>query len=151
MLLGQLQHYLVKYYADQECTLLYIRHQRPGQFNAGSQVIIGKVITLAGTIFNSCVYWLNEYFNHKYGVNLQIMCGYTGLFGFCIFMVYQFSVTIPNWTKLVTDPILEHNVVFWQWGILVKLLYGALILVQCVWSVFIKNILISELLQILII
>ncbi|CAL5996114.1 Conserved_hypothetical protein [Hexamita inflata] len=95
-------------------------------FNAGSQVIIGIVITLVGTIFHSCVYWLNEYFNHKYGVNLQIMCGYTGLFGFCIFMVYQFSVTIPNWTKLVTDPILEHNGVFWQVG----LLYGALILVD---------------------
>ncbi|CAL6086581.1 Conserved_hypothetical protein [Hexamita inflata] len=95
-------------------------------FDAGQQVIIGIVITLVGTIFHSCVYWLNEFFNHKYGVHMQIMCGYTGVFGLCLYMIYQCAYTIPHWQEIVIDPIKAKGGVYWQIG----LLYGALIVVD---------------------
>ncbi|CAL6100187.1 Conserved_hypothetical protein [Hexamita inflata] len=95
-------------------------------FNDGSNVIIGIVITLIGTIFHSCVYWLNEFFNFKYKLHMQIMCGYTGVFGVALYMVYQCAYTIPHWKQLVIDEIATNNGVVWQ----ICLLYAALFLVD---------------------
>lgn len=63
----------------------------------GSSIIIGVCITLVGTIFHSAVYWLNEFFNFKYTVNLQIMCGYTGVGGILLYLIYECVYTIPRW------------------------------------------------------
>ena len=39
-------------------------------FSEGAKIVWGVIVTLVGTIFHSCVYWVNEFFNQKYGVNM---------------------------------------------------------------------------------
>lgn len=97
------------------------------QFATGSlEVIVGVIITLTGTILHSCVYWLNEFFNFRFGVNMQIICGYSGLYGVCLYILYELCRVIPNYEAMVVDPVLEHKGVWWQ----IVLLYAALVAVD---------------------
>jgi len=95
-------------------------------FDAGGDVVLGIIITLVGTIFHSAVYWLNEFLGKKFKINLQIMCGWTGIGGVTLYLIYQCCYTIPHWQELVVDPVVAANGFLWQ----ILLLYLALVAVD---------------------